>query len=165
MVQLRFCEGISILASSACEPNRRDGLAAHWSGSPFRRKERKMTRLVTSVLVVSLMSSPALAQAKRHLFMFKTEHEAQQHCKKDTVVWADTRTHILYLPRDRHCGHTHGSYVCESQAPPPLPRTQASGPDHGLVPYQVLRSWMNDGLVLGTRRAITRADDCCGGGF
>jgi len=51
-----------------------------------------MTRLVTSVLVVSLMSSAALAQAKRHLFMFKTEHEAQQHCEKDTVVWADTRT-------------------------------------------------------------------------
>ena len=67
-----------------------------------------MTRLVTSVFVIALVSSAALAQVKRHLFIFKTEHEAQQHCKDDTVVWADTRTHVLYLPRDRRYGRTHG---------------------------------------------------------
>jgi hypothetical protein len=79
-------------------------------------QEGKMNRLVISVLVASLMTSPALAQPKRHLFVFKTEHEARQHCKNDAVVWADTRRHILYLPRDRHFGHTHGGFVCESQA-------------------------------------------------
>ena len=75
-----------------------------------------MTRLVNFALLVGLMSTAALAQPARHLFIFKTELEARQHCQNDTVVWADTRTHVLYLPRDRHYGHTHGGYVCESQA-------------------------------------------------
>ena len=76
-----------------------------------------MVRVVSLTLLIGVLSSAAFAQpAKRHLFIFKTEHEAQQHCKSDTVVWADTRTHVLYLPRDRHYGHGHGGYVCEAQA-------------------------------------------------
>jgi hypothetical protein len=75
-----------------------------------------MTRPVTLVLV-SLISSVALAQpSKNHLLIYRTEHDARQHCHNDAVVWADTRNHVVYLPRDEHYAHTHGGYACESKA-------------------------------------------------
>jgi hypothetical protein len=76
-----------------------------------------MMRPVTFGLFAILISPVALAQAPgKHLFVYRTEHDARQHCHNDAVVWADTRNHMLYLPRDPHYVHTHGGYVCESQA-------------------------------------------------
>ena len=76
-----------------------------------------MMRLITLTLLVILTSSVALAQApKKHLLIYRTEHDAQRHCQNDTIVWANTRTHALYLPGDEHYAHTHGGYACEAKA-------------------------------------------------
>jgi hypothetical protein len=75
-----------------------------------------MTRLIASALLVGLMSSVALGQTpKKHLLIYRTEHDARQHCHNDTVVWANTSSHALYLPGDHHA-HTHGGFACESKA-------------------------------------------------
>jgi len=76
-----------------------------------------MTRLVACALSLSLIASVAAAQTPpKHLHLFRTEHDARRHCGKDTVVWASTTTHRLYLPGDKHYGHTHGGYACEAAA-------------------------------------------------
>jgi hypothetical protein len=78
-----------------------------------------MPRLVTSILLLSLMSSFALAEdlthAKKHLLVYKSESLARQHCPADEIVWASTASHTMYLPGDKHYAHTHGGYACESQ--------------------------------------------------
>jgi hypothetical protein len=77
----------------------------------------KMTRFLIDAVMISLISSVALAQTpKKHLLIYKTEHDAQQHCSNDTVVWASTKSHLLYLPGDKHYAHTRGGYACESEA-------------------------------------------------
>jgi hypothetical protein len=80
-----------------------------------------MKELATlTALFVTLMSSIASAEIhappKKHLVIYKSEQNARHHCPNDTIVWANTRTHVLYLPGDRHHLHTHGGYACESQA-------------------------------------------------
>lgn len=76
-----------------------------------------MVRLVTFALLAMSVSSTALAQPpQKHLLIYRTEHDAKMHCPDDTVVWASTKSHFLYLPGDRHFGHTRGGYVCESKA-------------------------------------------------
>jgi hypothetical protein len=76
-----------------------------------------MTRFLLCALMISLISSVALAQTpKKHLLIYKTEHDAQVHCDKDPVVWASTKSHLLYLPGDKHYAHTRGGYACESEA-------------------------------------------------
>jgi hypothetical protein len=73
-----------------------------------------MTRLVTYALFVCLTSSVALGQTPRkQLLIYRTEHDARRHCHNDTIVWADTKTHALYLPGDDHYAHTHGGYTCD----------------------------------------------------
>jgi hypothetical protein len=76
-----------------------------------------MTRLVTYALFACLTSSVALGQTPgKHLLIYRTEHDARRHCHNDNVVWANTRTHALYLPGDEHYAHAHGGYACESKA-------------------------------------------------
>jgi hypothetical protein len=87
----------------------------------FARTEQQtgkdMTRLITIAVLVGLLSPVALAQApKKHLLIYRTEHDAKLHCDNDDVVWASTKSHLLYLPGDKHYAHTHGGYVCESKA-------------------------------------------------
>jgi hypothetical protein len=76
-----------------------------------------MTRSVTFAVLASLISSVALAQTPaKHLLVYKSKQDAQRHCGQDTVVWASTSSHRLYLPGDKHYGRTRGGYVCESEA-------------------------------------------------
>ena len=75
-----------------------------------------MTRLIISALFACLFCSAALAQPpQKHLLIYRTEQSARDHCKNDTIVWANTRSHALYLPGDRH-HHLHGGYACELMA-------------------------------------------------
>jgi hypothetical protein len=78
-----------------------------------------MPRLAISALSIGLISSAALAQGTppphMHL-LYRTEHGAQLRCPNDNILWASTTTHTLYRPGDHHYGHTHGGYVCESDA-------------------------------------------------
>ena len=53
------------------------------------------------------------APPKKHLLIYRTEQDARQHCPFDQLVWANTASHTLYLPGDKHYGHTHGGYACE----------------------------------------------------
>ena len=76
-----------------------------------------MARLLTLALLAMSVSTIALAQPpQKHLLIYRTEHGAKVHCTDDTVVWASTKSHLLYLPGDNHYGHTRGGYVCESKA-------------------------------------------------
>jgi hypothetical protein len=80
------------------------------------QRSKIMKRLVTYVLFVCLTSSVALGQTpKKHLLIYRTEHDARRHCHNDTIVWANTKTHALYLLGDQYA-HTHGGYTCESKA-------------------------------------------------
>jgi hypothetical protein len=77
-------------------------------------------RLVVSIVMLGLLSSSTWAETaadpKKHLHIYRTEHGARTDCPDDRVVWASTSSHTLYLPGDRHYGHTHGGFVCESAA-------------------------------------------------
>jgi hypothetical protein len=78
-----------------------------------------MTRWIAIALLAGLVPSVALAQTpkpKTHLLIYKTEQAAERHCSKDTVVWASTSSHRLYLPGDPHFAHTKGGYACEAEA-------------------------------------------------
>jgi hypothetical protein len=79
-----------------------------------------MMQPVTTILLVCLISSPALAETparpKGQLVLFKSEHSAQQRCRHDRIVWANTRAHTLHLAGDHHYAHTHGGFACEAEA-------------------------------------------------
>ena len=84
--------------------------------------------LVTALIAVSLLGSPALA-ARRHypapvaasasgtMQQFSTEAAAQAHCPSDTVVWLNTRSGIYHEKGMRWYGNTRqGAYVCRREA-------------------------------------------------
>jgi hypothetical protein len=80
------------------------------------------TKLLLIGTIVSVGICEALAQAPPamesmdiHLFIYRTEHSAMQHCPNDRIVWADTKTRRLYLPSDPHYGHTQGGFACEKE--------------------------------------------------
>jgi hypothetical protein len=76
-------------------------------------------RLIFLVCALSLASFSALAETdappKTHLLIYRTEQGARKHCPDDQIVWASTTSRTLYLPGDKHYGHTHGGYACESE--------------------------------------------------
>jgi hypothetical protein len=76
-----------------------------------------MHRLL-GLLFVGLICSATAASAapKPHLQLFTTEKAARLRCPNDQIVWASTVTHTLYVPGDKHYGHTHGGFTCESIA-------------------------------------------------
>jgi hypothetical protein len=66
-----------------------------------------MSRLIACALLVGIL--PSLAEAdtpKKRFHIYKTEYDAQRHCGSDPVVWASTKSHLLYLPSDKHYAHT-----------------------------------------------------------
>ena len=79
-----------------------------------------MMRLLVSSVILGSLSSSACAEAaaapKKPLHIYRTEHGARTDCPDDRIVWASTSSHTLYLPGDKHYGHTHGGFVCESAA-------------------------------------------------
>jgi hypothetical protein len=79
-----------------------------------------MNRGLVSVLFLSLTSPAALAEGpaapRGHPVIFGTEHAARLRCPEDNIVWASTSARTLYLPGDKHYGHTRGGFVCESEA-------------------------------------------------
>jgi len=76
-------------------------------------------RFMVAAFGLGLLSSAALAEdatsPKKHLLIYRTEHSARERCPNDHIVWANTALHALYLPGDRHFGHTRGGYACESE--------------------------------------------------
>jgi hypothetical protein len=83
-------------------------------------KGKDMIRLAITTLLIAMTSSSAFAltepSAKHHLRVFRTERGAREQCPNDQIVWANTRLHVLYLPGDKHWGHTHGGFACQSEA-------------------------------------------------
>jgi hypothetical protein len=77
-----------------------------------------LMRLTACMLFLGLLSSTGWAEnaPKKHLLIYRTEQGARSTCPDDQIVWASTSSHALYLPSDRHYGHTHGGYACESAA-------------------------------------------------
>ncbi len=62
-------------------------------------------------------SRRARAGAPTRANEFATEAEAKAHCPGDSVVWANTKTHIYHFPGTRSYGRTKaGAYVCERDA-------------------------------------------------
>jgi hypothetical protein len=79
-----------------------------------------MIRLAIATLLIAVTSSCAFAlgesSPKHQLRVFRTERGAREQCPNDQIVWANTRLHVLYLRGDKHWGHTHGGFACESEA-------------------------------------------------
>jgi len=79
-----------------------------------------MMRLAVSGVILGLLSSgtcaEAVAASKKPLHIYRTEHGARTDCPGDRILWASTSSQTLYLPGNRHYGHTHGGFVCESAA-------------------------------------------------
>lgn len=47
---------------------------------------------------------------------FASEAAAKAHCPSDTVVWANTRSHVYHLAGTPQYGKTkHGAYMCEGE--------------------------------------------------
>jgi len=66
------------------------------------------------VIAIALLSGEARASA---LALFRYEHQAQQHCPTDTVVWLDFKKGNYYFPRQKLYGSGfHGSFVCREEA-------------------------------------------------
>jgi hypothetical protein len=90
------------------------------SPQPNPLKGEIMTRLAIATLFIGVISSCTFAlgesSAKQHLRVFRTERGAREQCPNDQIVWANTRLHVVYLPGDKHHGHTHGGFACESEA-------------------------------------------------
>lgn len=48
---------------------------------------------------------------------FASEAEARSHCRSDTVVWVNTRTHVYHFAGNAAYGHTkHGAFMCRTDA-------------------------------------------------
>ena len=56
------------------------------------------------------------AKAPTKTGQFATETEAKAHCPADTVVWANTESHIYHYATSKTYGHTKvGAYMCEKE--------------------------------------------------
>ena len=48
---------------------------------------------------------------------FASEAEARSNCRGDTVVWANTKSHVYHLPGTPKFGNTkHGAFMCQADA-------------------------------------------------
>ena len=66
------------------------------------------------VVAVALLSSEAWASV---LALFRYEHQAQQHCPTDTVVWLDFEKGRYYFHHQELYGSGfRGSFVCRQEA-------------------------------------------------
>lgn len=66
----------------------------------------------------SMVPSAAQDQpAKTTADQFASEAEAKSHCRGDTVVWVNTKTHVYHFPGNGAFGHTkHGAFMCQADA-------------------------------------------------
>ena len=75
---------------------------------------RLPSRLVLAALPLAFA---ACAQAPEVLVAFRTEQQAQEHCPKDTVVWADPQSGGYYLNSSPSYGRAGtGRYACRREA-------------------------------------------------
>jgi hypothetical protein len=69
---------------------------------------------VALLITVALLPNETRAGV---LALFRYEHQAQQHCPTDSVVWLDFKKGKYYLPDQKLYGSGfHGSYVCRDEA-------------------------------------------------
>jgi hypothetical protein len=65
----------------------------------------------------SSMESSTAQPAKTTADQFASEAEAKSHCRGDTVVWVNTKTHVYHFPGNGAFGHTkHGAFMCQADA-------------------------------------------------
>jgi hypothetical protein len=70
-------------------------------------------RDTTTTGSVSAPTTQPTAAADR----FATEAEARSHCRGDTVVWANIKTHVYHFAGNAAYGHTkHGAFMCRADA-------------------------------------------------
>jgi len=56
-------------------------------------------------------------QTNRPRGQFASEADARSNCRGDTVVWANTKSHVYHFPGTPAFGHTkHGAFMCQADA-------------------------------------------------
>ena len=56
-------------------------------------------------------------QTNRPRGQFASEADARSNCRGDTVVWANTKSHVYHLPGTPKFGNTkHGAFMCQADA-------------------------------------------------
>jgi hypothetical protein len=91
----------------------RCGKAAH-----SRWVDRSRRYLGLFLMALSLSCAACGQSTPAVLVAFRTEEQAQSHCPKDTVVWIDPQSAIIYyLKGNGSYGHsTAGRYACRGEA-------------------------------------------------
>jgi hypothetical protein len=71
----------------------------------------------TVTIAASLMACGITCAFAIPLTPFRSEPQAQRHCRGDTVVWLDFRKGIYYVKRQRYYARgASGSFVCRDEA-------------------------------------------------
>lgn len=84
------------------------------------RKTRVLSKFLPTLVISSLVLSPAFALAAKTISLSGVPHfsalaDAQKTCGKDTVVWANLHASVYHLSDSRWFGKTKkGAYFCES---------------------------------------------------
>jgi len=79
------------------------------------RRSKRLVAFIALLFALCFLLSSATSTERAH--QFQTEHEAQQYCSKDTVVWVNTRTGVYHFKGQRWYGSTtEGCYECRKEA-------------------------------------------------
>jgi len=104
----------------------------------MRMKVRAMKPVLSFAVAAAFLGSANLASAATHANhsptgstaertqtgqpmananQFASESEARSHCRGETVVWANTKTHVYHFAGNTAYGHTkHGAFMCRADA-------------------------------------------------
>ena len=76
-----------------------------------------ITLAAIAVLAPGGSGGEAAPAPKGEVPLFPSEHEAEQNCPADLVVWVDPAKHIFYYRGQRWYGSTPtGGYACRKEA-------------------------------------------------
>ncbi len=115
-------EAVAPAAQTAPAPQSPAPAAAQAAPAPAQTAPAAPEQQTTTAAPAQPQPQPAPFRARRtktalnKAGQFASETEARSHCPSDTVVWANTRSHIYHFTGTADYGHTKtGAYMCEHE--------------------------------------------------